>query len=729
MNLLFKLIVASACRNTHHRLAMDALRQLRGANADLWRTLYLKHYESYLLGSKAPDEQFKDFKNHVLHVADNFWGGAPATAVMWYDRTVLALRNQFWPDAAYSAGVMSHYYSDPLMPFHTGQTEEEGKVHRAAEWSIACSYNELQNILEQDFGGYPVVAVPTGADWLKEMVRQGALYSHPHYDTIIEHYNLAKGVKDPPAGLDQEIKDRVAQCLGYAAVGIARILERAFAEAAVVPPAVDVSVETFLATLKVPIRYVTKKLQDDADRSLVHRIYDEVQRTGKCIQNLPPDDKLIRQLHAKQVLKMPLEQLDAVIPRATGRLHGIGTTARKRPTTAITQPAAARPKSATPPLKTFHEPATIVPAANGGTTIVRAGATSGPWKRIRWSNRPATVAPKPAAPMIRMTLPIAEPVQPAPPVASDRPDRSDRSVRSNEFPEPALRPAVDPVSEIPGAADDEPQTLGSVIEQKFSRLWSKVRTPKWIRKNAQPRDDASSVEANDNDGSAKPATDPPLTRRERRRREQEQQQREREQPRAPPSLPPQPLVSEAPEENEPAVEPARAAAVQPAPATRAAAAPSPPSSPAPPRDLRFYLDHDSPLEDAPSIGPKMAKRFETIGVQTVADFLALDPDSVASKLGVRAFDGETLRTWQAQTRLACRVPQIRGHDSQILVACGITDPDELAGMDPGSLFELLEPFLATPEAARILRNGNPPDLAEVTDWINAAKHARPLRAA
>ena len=59
MNLLFKLIVASACRNTHHRLAMDALRQLRGANADLWRSLFLKHYESYLLGSKAPDEQFK----------------------------------------------------------------------------------------------------------------------------------------------------------------------------------------------------------------------------------------------------------------------------------------------------------------------------------------------------------------------------------------------------------------------------------------------------------------------------------------------------------------------------------------------------------------------------------------------------------------------------------------------------------------------------------------------
>ena len=48
---------------------------------------------------------------------------------------------------------------------------------------------------------------------------------------------------------------------------------------------------------------------------------------------------------------------------------------------------------------------------------------------------------------------------------------------------------------------------------------------------------------------------------------------------------------------------------------------------------------------------------------------------------------------------------------------------------PGSLFELIEPFLATPEAARILRNGKPPDLAEVANWINSAKHARPLRAA
>src|SRR5262249_41043919 len=139
VSMLWKVIVASACRSTHHYLAMDALRCLRGPNTDLWQNFFLKNYESYLSGAKAPDDQFKDFKNHVLHVSDNFWGGALSATQLWYDRTVLAMRKGYWSDVAYSAGVLSHYFTDPHMPFHTGQTEEEGKVHRAAEWSITCS--------------------------------------------------------------------------------------------------------------------------------------------------------------------------------------------------------------------------------------------------------------------------------------------------------------------------------------------------------------------------------------------------------------------------------------------------------------------------------------------------------------------------------------------------------------------------------------------------------------
>ena len=76
MNLLFRVLFASGCRNTHHKLAMDALRHLRGADAERWQKLFLKLHTEYLDGSKAPDTIFKDFKNHVLHVRENYWGGA-----------------------------------------------------------------------------------------------------------------------------------------------------------------------------------------------------------------------------------------------------------------------------------------------------------------------------------------------------------------------------------------------------------------------------------------------------------------------------------------------------------------------------------------------------------------------------------------------------------------------------------------------------------------------------
>jgi hypothetical protein len=235
MSLLYAVVFASRCRSNHHRLAVDALRHLRANRAEDWRNLLLCHHAEYLAGAKAPDEEFKDFKNHVLHVRDKDWGGAVEACQEWYRRTVRALAEKDWKQAAWCAGVMSHYYVDPIQPFHTHQTEEENVIHRAVEWSFSKSYHTFQKILERDFGGYPDIAVPSGEKWLADMVRAGAKASNPHYETVIEHYNFAVGVKDPPAGLDQELKDTIARLIGHAAVGLSRILDRAFAEAAVKP--------------------------------------------------------------------------------------------------------------------------------------------------------------------------------------------------------------------------------------------------------------------------------------------------------------------------------------------------------------------------------------------------------------------------------------------------------------------------------------------------------------
>ena len=61
----------------------------------------------------------------------------------WYDHTVVELKSGNWPEAVYAAGVLSHYFTDPVMPFHTGQTEAENAIHRATEWSINRSYNDV----------------------------------------------------------------------------------------------------------------------------------------------------------------------------------------------------------------------------------------------------------------------------------------------------------------------------------------------------------------------------------------------------------------------------------------------------------------------------------------------------------------------------------------------------------------------------------------------------------
>ena len=68
MSLLYAVVFASRCRSNHHRLAVDALRHLRSQYAERWRDLLLSQHVEYLRGAKAPDDEFKDFKNHVLHV-------------------------------------------------------------------------------------------------------------------------------------------------------------------------------------------------------------------------------------------------------------------------------------------------------------------------------------------------------------------------------------------------------------------------------------------------------------------------------------------------------------------------------------------------------------------------------------------------------------------------------------------------------------------------------------
>ncbi len=308
MNTLFRVLYAAHARGTHHKLALDGLRYLDGPSADAWRNVFLKHADLLMIGSKVPDEDFKDFTNHVLHPRDKFWGGAPVKARRWYGHVVVGMRQQDWTTTVYAAGVLSHYLTDPLHPFHTGQSQAENDVHRAVEWSINRSYDTLWQLAASQ--PRPEVTISDADNWLETLVCDGAVEANRYYEQLIAHYDFARGVVDPPAGLDVVAQRFVAGLIARAAMTFGKVLQRAIDEAGVTPPEVSLTLDTILATIKVPIKVLQKKLADSSDRHAVERMYDELQATGRVEKNLPEDDRAVRTAYAAEVLAK-IEQFPA----------------------------------------------------------------------------------------------------------------------------------------------------------------------------------------------------------------------------------------------------------------------------------------------------------------------------------------------------------------------------------------------------------------------------------
>ena len=541
MSALFRIVYAAHANGTHHKLALDALRHMQRGDADGWQRMFLKHVGLYLEGSKAPDVSFKDFKNHVLHVGDNYWGGAPEKVESWYGHLVTALSEQRWPDAAYAAGVLSHYYTDPIHPFHTGQTEAESSIHRAVEWSINRSYNELRALGERRFGNLDVV-IPEGAHWLREMVCDGAEFSHRYYEKLIAHYDIHAGTTRPETGLDDISKACVAELLIYATDGFGHILDRAIADAGVAAPDVNLTIETVVAALNIPSKWIEKKLSNDADKAIVRAMYDELRATGKVEHALPEDDRIIRDLHAREVLAPKIAEREAI--RAARVPNGDPADMQRRTEAAA---AASRP---------------IPPAARASDAATGAPVFSN----------------------VRTRSPVQTPAK-----------LVDANLQIATFPPPAR--------------------LVNVIAS--------------TQLSSQPDDDSR----------------------------------------------------------------------------------------------KTYLSPKDDLEAAPSIGTRMAEAFAALGIHTVGDFLGQNPIDMADLLDDRRFDSETLTDWQDQAHLVIDVPGLRGTHAQLLVGAGYRTAEAVAEADPVELSANILTFATTSDGRRILRDGNPPDIEKIKDWVSAARVA------
>ncbi|MFO0941067.1 MAG: DUF4332 domain-containing protein [Pirellulales bacterium] len=133
------------------------------------------------------------------------------------------------------------------------------------------------------------------------------------------------------------------------------------------------------------------------------------------------------------------------------------------------------------------------------------------------------------------------------------------------------------------------------------------------------------------------------------------------------------------------------------------------------------VHYGSPLVEAPSIGPKTAKRFEAIGIRTIRQLVSTGSDEIVQGLATRWITEDLVRDWQDQARLVCEVPALTGYRAQLLVAIGCRTSWQLRTANANNLFQQLSQFCETAEGQQILRSNRTPTVDDVVRWIDSAK--------
>lgn len=147
------------------------------------------------------------------------------------------------------------------------------------------------------------------------------------------------------------------------------------------------------------------------------------------------------------------------------------------------------------------------------------------------------------------------------------------------------------------------------------------------------------------------------------------------------------------------------------------------------REKQFYLALDDDVERAPSIGAKTAARLNAAGIRTVRDLLDADPQDLAGRVRARFITAQRLTDWQAQARLVCSVPWLRGTHAQLLVGAGYGTAEAIAAAEPSAVCAAILTFAATRDGQSVLRSGPPPEMDRVLRWVENAAFAEPERAA
>ena len=292
MNTIVAILRAAHCKSTHHFFAIDALDEVTTERGKSFANLLLANYGDYLQGAKDPDTVFKDFENHVLHVRDGYWGGAARTAEKWLEKTNTLLTAGNWKEAAYSTGVLSHYFTDPFMPLHTAQSPRETIFHRPLEWSVCCSYQSIFKMASED-SGLESFPISSGRDWLTDGILRGATMANRYYDPLMDDYDIKESAKHPELALGLDSKKSLAKIFTWVLTAWGSAIDRIANDSSAALPSISLAIPTLLAGVQIPMKMIVAAMDTAQQRSEVERILDEFQQTGNVVRNVSPEQKTV----------------------------------------------------------------------------------------------------------------------------------------------------------------------------------------------------------------------------------------------------------------------------------------------------------------------------------------------------------------------------------------------------------------------------------------------------
>lgn len=306
MNRLHALVRKTHCLGTHPLFAIDALQSIHSDPGKRLAAWLLHHHRDYLRGSVDPDLRFRDYHNHLIHVHESYWGGAPRVAEQWYRRLQKYLRTERMRDAAHAAGVLSHYVSDVIQPLHTVSSDREALIHRPMEWSIEQCY---ERILETHRERRTVVVLHLSDDpgWFGSMMLHLAQFANQRSALLLDRYRFEDGVRNPHDGLDEVSVACLGELFGLAHTAIAQVLQRAASETEScaghpIPRCGSGNFTTgarlFGATLRIPLMRWKRWTRRRAERASILALADEYERTGELVEWLPPEVDVKRRVIA-----------------------------------------------------------------------------------------------------------------------------------------------------------------------------------------------------------------------------------------------------------------------------------------------------------------------------------------------------------------------------------------------------------------------------------------------